>query len=285
MILIKIEIANHSGYCFGVKRAMEITQNALNDDPETIYAIGPIIHNDQAMLPLLEKGLIIEDDPQNMKKKSTAIIRSHGLPRQIYDTIGRREIAIIDATCPFVKKIQDIVFEASNNGYDVIIVGDPKHPEVIGINGWAIKGGTILQTNAEASEFTGDFSKKYICVVQTTFNQSRFESIKKILTEKNLNILFHNTICYATKQRQDAAAELSAKVDAMIVVGGKKSSNTLKLAEVCRANCPTFLIETYEDLDFEQIKDMNYIGIVAGASTPDFIIHQVYDNIVNKIKF
>lgn len=261
-----------------------MAEETLGGSTDAVYAIGPIIHNDQAMEKLTVQGLIIEEDFSKMKKKSSAIIRSHGLAKPFYDKMVDNEINIVDATCPFVKKIQNIVFEASNKGYEVIIIGDRFHPEVIGLSGWTQKEHTILNTVEDALEFNGLFSKKYIVVVQTTFKQETYAVIEKILLEKIPDIEFHNTICYATKQRQDSAESLSKKVDIMIVIGGKKSSNTLKLAEICRKNCKTILIETINDLDINEIKDLEYIGIVAGASTPDFIIEEVYDYIVNKIK-
>lgn len=265
-----------------MNRAMEITNQQLQSTDDTIYAIGPLIHNDQAMGKLTEKGLVIEEDLEKMKKNSFAIIRSHGLAKHFYDTMNDKGIAIVDATCPFVKKIQKIVFEGSNKGYEIIIIGDKNHPEIIGISGWIDKAHTIINSIEEANQFQGLGSGKYLVVVQTTFKQESFQQIEKILKEKLDDVEFCNTICYATKQRQDSAEDLSKKVDAMIVVGGKKSSNTLKLAEICRKHCMTFLIETVEDLDIEKIKNLSYVGIVAGASTPDFIIQEVFD-LVNKI--
>lgn len=263
---------------------MKIADNTLKNDDCTVYAIGSIIHNDQAMKKLTEKGLIIEEDLDKMKEKSSAIIRSHGLSKAFYDKMTDKGITIVDATCPFVKKIQDIVFENSNKGYEVIIIGDKTHPEIIGISGWSQIQPSIIHTEEEAYNFQNIRDKEYIAVVQTTFKYEVFSRIENILKSKIPNIIFFNTICYATKQRQESAEKLSRKTDVMIVIGGKKSSNTLKLAEICKRNCKTLLIETYEELDLNEIKDLNYIGIVAGASTPDFIINQVYDYIVNKIK-
>ncbi|MDO4711201.1 MAG: 4-hydroxy-3-methylbut-2-enyl diphosphate reductase [Peptostreptococcaceae bacterium] len=263
---------------------MKMAEDTLNSSQKSVYAVGPIIHNDQAMEKLTSKGLLIEEDLERIKKKSSAIIRSHGLPKHFYDRMVDKEICIVDATCPFVKKIQNIVFEASNKGYEVIIIGDKSHPEVIGLSGWIQKEHTVLNTVEEALEFTGLFNKKYIVVVQTTFKLEIYTVIEKILGDKIKDVEFHNTICYATKQRQESAESLAQKVDAMIVIGGKKSSNTLKLAEICRKHCKTILVETIKDLDASEIRTLEYIGIVAGASTPDFIIEEVHDYIVNKIK-
>ncbi len=278
---MKIEIAKHSGYCFGVNRAMEIASQQLESSDGTIYAIGPIIHNDQAMQPLTDRGLIVEEDITKIKKNSSAIIRSHGLAKQFYDTMKRNEIRIVDATCPFVKKIQNIVFESSEKGYDVIVIGDKNHPEVIGIVGWVMGNHHVIGNIEEANEFIGTDSK-HIVVVQTTFKLDSFEKIKEILSNKLSDIIFYNTICYATKERQESAVDLAKRVDAMIVVGGKKSSNTKKLAELCSVHCPTFLVETIEDLDLKNIEGYDSIGLVAGASTPEYIVNQIVDA-VNKI--
>lgn len=282
LMKIKVEIAKHSGYCYGVERAMDITKKQLESSRTKTYAIGPLIHNDQAMGKLIEKGLIVEEELEKMKKNSAAIIRSHGLAKHFYDKMESKGIAIVDATCPFVKKIQKIVFEGANKGYEIIIIGDKNHPEIIGISGWVDKAHSIINSAEEAELFEGIDNKKYLVVVQTTYKQENFRIIQEILKDKLDDVEFCNTICYATKQRQDSAEELSKRVDAMIVVGGKKSSNTLKLAEICRKNCMTFLIETFEDLDIEKIKDLSYVGIVAGASTPDFIIQEVYDYLLTK---
>ena len=261
---------------------MEIAEKELEISAKTIYAIGPIIHNDQAMNPLIEKGLIVEENIERMKKKSSAIIRSHGLAKHFYDTMRDNGIGIVDATCPFVKKIQNIVFESSKKGYHVIIVGDGDHPEVKGISGWVCGEHTIIANSEEAERFIGIDSRNYIVVVQTTYKLESFEKVKKSLNNKLPNVTFYNTICYATKERQESAVRLAKQVEAMIVVGGKKSSNTLKLAEICSQQCPTFLIETVEELDLEKIKDFSYVGLVAGASTPDYVVRQIVEA-VNKI--
>lgn len=282
----KVEIAEKSGFCFGVSRAMEMAnQELLKTSQNKTYTIGPLIHNEQAMEKLEQKGLIVNDNIDDFEKNSSAIIRSHGLPKQFYDRMGDINVNIIDATCPFVKKIQNYVHLGSEDGYKTIVIGDKNHPEVIGILGWAQGPTYTINTIEEAQNFKSSDQSKYLIVVQTTFNVDKFKSISYILNKKIKNASFKDTICYATRERQKSAEDLSKKADGMIVIGGKKSSNTLKLAEICRANCKTFLIETVKDLRDEDIKDLEYIGIAAGASTPDFIIQEVYDYIVNKIQF
>lgn len=280
--IIKIEIAKHSGFCFGVKRAMNMASESIDKEKTKVYSIGSIIHNEQAMEKLIKKGLIVEENLSKIEENTSTLIRSHGLPMYFYDIMKEKNINIVDATCPFVKKIQDIVFEKSKKGYEIIIIGDSNHPEVIGINGWSLSNSTIIIDEKEASEFIGEKDKKYIVVVQTTFNIQKLDKIKEILLNKQIDIEFNDTICYATHQRQKAAQDLSKKVDLMIVVGGTKSSNTKKLAEICQKNCETILIETAKELNEDYFVGKNYVGIVAGASTPDFVVDEIYDY-VNKI--
>ncbi len=282
---MEIKIAKYSGYCFGVKRAMDIAWDELNkkQPEESIYSLGLLIHNNQAMKKYVEKGLIVEDKVENIKKNSTAIVRSHGLSKYFYDKMYEESIKVIDATCPFVKKIQDIVYENYGNGSKIIIIGDKVHPEVIGINGWANDSSIIINSLEDARELCCNDAEKYIVVVQTTYKLEKYQQIEEILKNRLKKVEFFNTICYATRERQDAAKELSRQVDAMIVIGGNSSSNTKKLAEICAENCITFLIETAEELDFKKIQNFKTIGISAGASTPDFIIKEVEDLIVNKI--
>lgn len=284
---MEVKIAKYSGYCFGVKRAMDMaweeltTKNIAPQNP--IYSIGPLIHNNQAMRKYKDEGLSIEEKVDNIEKNSTAIVRSHGLPKHFYDKMEEKSIRIVDATCPFVKKIQDIVYDSHINGNKIILIGDGSHPEIIGINGWAGNSSIIINSLDDASEFEVDKEKDYIVVVQTTYKLEKYQQIEKILKNRLKKVEFFNTICYATRERQDAARELSKEVDAMIVVGGKSSSNTKKLAEICAEHCITFLIETAEELDLKKIENFEKIGISAGASTPDFIIKEVEDLIVNKI--
>lgn len=282
---MKIIIAEHSGFCFGVNRAMNLAWNTLveNDGNKPIYSVGPLIHNDQAMEKYIQNGLAIEEEVEKIEKKSIAIVRSHGLPKVFYDRMDGKDINIVDATCPFVSKIQRIVHEKCSQGYKIIIVGDKKHPEVIGINGWAENSSIVINSLEEASALDQDIKNNYAVVVQTTFNIEKYNEIETELMKRLKNVEFHNTICYATKERQDSALELSKKVDVMIVVGGRSSSNTKKLADICSKNTRTILVETANELDINEIGRPETIGISAGASTPDFIVEELVDFIVNKI--
>ena len=280
---MEIKIAKFSGYCCGVKRAMDLALEKLDETSEKkVYSLGPLIHNDQAMKKFTDKGLIVEEDINKIEKNSTAIVRSHGLPKDFYDKMDIISTNVVDATCPFVKKIQDIVYENYKSGHGIILIGDKDHPEIRGINGWSDNSSIIINSIEDVERFDFSEDRAYIVAVQTTYKLEKYLQIEKILKNRLKKVEFFNTICYATRERQDAARELSKTVDAMIVIGGKSSSNTKKLAEICSENCITFLIETAKDIDLEKISSFSTIGITAGASTPDFIIDEVKDLLLTK---
>lgn len=280
---MEIKIAKFSGYCYGVKRAMDLALEKLDETSEKkVYSLGPLIHNDQAMKKFTDKGLIVEEDINKIEKNSTAIVRSHGLPKDFYDKMDIISTNVVDATCPFVKKIQDIVYENYKSGHGIILIGDKDHPEIRGINGWSDNSSIIINSIEDVERFDFSEDRAYIVAVQTTYKLEKYLQIEKILKNRLKKVEFFNTICYATRERQDAARELSKTVDAMIVIGGKSSSNTKKLAEICSENCITFLIETAKDIDLEKISSFSTIGITAGASTPDFIIDEVKDLLLTK---
>ena len=280
---MEIKIAKFSGYCYGVKRAMDLALEKLDETSEKkVYSLGPLIHNDQAMKKFTDKGLIVEEDINKIEKNSTAIVRSHGLPKDFYDKMDIISTNVVDATCPFVKKIQDIVYENYKSGHGIILIGDKDHPEIRGIHGWSDNSSIIINSIEDVERFDFSEDRAYIVAVQTTYKLEKYLQIEKILKNRLKKVEFFNTICYATRERQDAARELSKTVDAMIVIGGKSSSNTKKLAEICSENCITFLIETAKDIDLEKISSFSTIGITAGASTPDFIIDEVKDLLLTK---
>lgn len=280
---MEIKIAKFSGYCYGVKRAMDLAWEELTTNSDKkVYSLGPLIHNDQAMKKFTDNGLIVEDSIDGIEKKSVAIVRSHGLPKDFYDKMSVDKTHIVDATCPFVRKIQEIVYENFTSGHSIILIGDKDHPEIKGINGWSDNSSIIINSVEDAQEFNFSNNASYIVAVQTTYKLEKYLEIEKILKNRLKKVEFFNTICYATRERQDSARELSKTVDAMIVIGGTSSSNTKKLAEICSENCITFLIETSKDIDIEKISSFNTIGITAGASTPDFIIDEVKDLLLTK---
>lgn len=278
--MIKVYVAEHFGYCFGVKRAVDMAIKSAENSDSKVYSLGPLIHNNQAVEFLKSKKVHVIDNIHDIKNQKV-IIRSHGVGKDVYDYAFQNNIDVIDATCPFVKKIQRIVHEKFKNGYNIIIIGDINHPEVKGINGWCDQKAIIGKNIDDFTGFMLDKEKKYAVVVQTTMSSSVYNEIIEYLHEKISAAEFYNTICLATKERQQATLSLSEKVDIMVVVGGKQSSNTKKLAEISSVNCPTYLVETVKDIDEVEFKNYDSIGVSAGASTPDFIIKQVIDYLSN----
>ena len=273
---MNIKISEKAGFCFGVKRAMGLAWRELCDEHDKQpYALGPLIHNKQAVEKYEERGLITVDDIEEIPSDVKMIIRSHGVSKSIYDRAEEKGLDVVDTTCPFVKKIHDIVKENYDNGKKIILIGDKNHPEVIGINGWCKNTAITIKTIEEAEVLELNNDKSYCAVAQTTMNLEVYRKIVEILKTKANDIEFNNTICSSTKARQEAARELASEMDCMIVIGGKHSSNTQKLVGICKEVCPTFAIETRDDLDVEEIKKYENVGITAGASTPDWIIDDI----------
>ncbi|HBG7285471.1 4-hydroxy-3-methylbut-2-enyl diphosphate reductase [Clostridioides difficile] len=272
---MNIKIAKNAGFCFGVKRAMKMAWDEVEKNDSGIYALGPLIHNKQAVAKYEEKGLKTVNEIDTIPNRENMIIRSHGVPENIYNEAKDKKLKIVDTTCPFVKKIHTVVSEYHNKGYEIIVIGDMKHPEVIGINGWCENSAIIIKTLEQMENMEFDNSKKYCLVAQTTINPELYISIVNKLADKLEEIVFNDTICSATKTRQESAKELAKEVDCMIVIGGKHSSNTQKLVKVCEDLVPTFAIETKDELDVNTLKKYKNLGITAGASTPNWIIEEV----------
>ena len=271
---MEIITAKSAGFCFGVNRAIEACYNEIEKGGR-IVTYGPLIHNKNVNKGLENKGVKSVDTLDGCEG-ATVIIRSHGVGKAVYDELERRNIHYVDGTCPFVKKIHNIVRKKRDEGYEVIIIGDGKHPEVIGINGWCDNSAITVDNVDDAQKLILDDEKKYAVVVQTTFRENKFYDILKILKEKSEKITEENTICSATEERQTEAVKISQNVDKMLVIGDKGSSNTQKLYEICRKNCRnTYYIETIEDLVLNNCKFNDKIGITAGASTPPAIIKEV----------
>lgn len=269
-----IRVAESAGFCFGVKRAIEMAYEAIGVEPK-LYSYGQLIHNKTVTDDLASKGLEIVESLDGLTE-GTLLIRSHGVGKALYDEAEAKGLKILDGTCPFVKKIHDIVHDKLAEGMGIIIVGDGTHPEVIGINGWCENAAVILEDEEAAKTKEIPEKEKYAVVVQTTFRQAKFDKILEILQDRGVNMEIHNTICSATEKRQTEAEELSKTVDKMIVIGGKNSSNTQKLVEICAKNCGnTVHIETICDLVLNNFGKDDKIGITAGASTPPAIIKEV----------
>lgn len=277
---MEIILAKTAGFCFGVKRAVDMVYDNANN--KNVYTYGPIIHNEQVVMDLEKKGVKMLSDRDAIKNapKGTVIIRAHGILQEDYDYIRACGHEIVDATCPFVLKIHKIVKEAAEDNKYVVIVGDENHPEVQGIRSCAGDKNIVIDSVEDAKMFLktyNDLGNDLVIVSQTTFNYNKFQDIVEIFRKKvyhKSNVL--NTICNATEERQKEAAEIASIVDAMIVVGGRNSSNTQKLFEICSKICKnTFFIETANDMDFSLLDGMNKVGITAGASTPNIIIEEV----------
>lgn len=277
---MEVILAKKAGFCFGVQKAIDMVYDEANSSNNNIYTYGPIIHNEEVVSDLKSKGVkAINFDEKELNDLSdcTVVIRSHGVGKNIYDSLEQKNCDVVDATCPFVKKIHNIVKEESEKGKTIIIVGSEYHPEVEGIKGW-VNGDAFIVDNEEDARGIDLDSNTLVCIVsQTTYNPEKFAKLVEIIGEKGYDSNVVNTICNATNERQKEAKEIAGKVDAMIVIGGKNSSNTQKLYEICKNECEnTFYIQTAKDMDFEKLKDFEKVGITAGASTPKNIIEEVH---------
>lgn len=274
---MEVILANSAGFCFGVKRAMEKVYEQI-DAGKKIYTYGPIIHNEEVVKDLEKHGVQVIEGEEELAalKEGAVVIRSHGVPERICNLIEKNGLECIDATCPFVKRIHKIVEKESAKGNEIIIIGNPGHPEVEGIKGWSKTPAQVIESVQEAENFKADISKPLCIVSQTTFNYNKFQELVEIFQKRGYNVNVVNTICNATEERQTQAREIAARVDAMIVIGGRHSSNTQKLYEICREKCEaTYFIQTLEDLHLELPKTAALVGITAGASTPNNIIEEV----------
>ena len=275
---MEITVAKSAGFCFGVQRAVDSVYKELEENSGKIYTFGPIIHNEQVVEDLNKKGIEVIDTVEQLKeiKEGTVVIRSHGVAKEIYDILEQQKLKMVDATCPFVKKIHNIVLDESNNGKTIIIIGNDNHPEVEGIKGW-VNGEVIVINKEEQIEKLSLPEQTKACIVsQTTFNHNKFKYLVEIIRKKGYDITVVNTICNATHVRQVEAQKISSNVDGMIVNGGKNSSNTQKLYDICRNECKnTFYVQTVKDLNLHELKSLKSIGITAGASTPKNIIEEV----------
>ena len=274
---MEVILAKTAGFCFGVKRAVDTVYDQVGSGD--VYTFGPIIHNEEVINDLKEKGVQIIESKEDLEKlgEGTVVIRSHGVEKSIYDLIEDKSLKLVDATCPFVKKIHNIVDKDSRAGNQIIIIGNKDHPEVEGICGWCNTQPIVLESLEEAENLTLLEEEKISLVSQTTFNYKNFNSIVEIFQKKGYNITVYNTICNATEERQKEAASIAKQVDAMIVIGGRNSSNTQKLYNISKKECAnTYYIQTLVDLDLAAFESVGRVGITAGASTPNQIIKEVH---------
>ena len=283
---MQVTVAKSAGFCFGVKRAVDTVYREIESGEKPVYTFGPIIHNEQVVEDLENRGVqvILSEDELEGLSGGTVVIRSHGVSRDVCEKIEARGMKIVDATCPFVKKIHRIVDEEGRKGRHVVIIGSADHPEVQGIMGWASGPVTVIHTSEEAEQFVPENGKPISIVAQTTFNYNKFQELVEIFEKKRYDKVVLNTICSATEERQMEARQIACEADTMIVIGGRHSSNTQKLYEICRKECEnTYYIQTLVDLDTKPFQCIGCVGITAGASTPNNIIEEVQKQV--RIKF
>ena len=289
---MEVKVAKTAGFCFGVQRAVDKVYELIDSCPDRLFTLGPIIHNEEVVNDLEKKGVRVasEEELKTLPEGSTVVIRSHGVGKKVYDQLEECGLSYVDVTCHFVLKIHRIVEKESKAGSHIVIIGDPDHPEVVGICGWCIGPYTVIRTKQDALDFVPPEGKNVCIVSQTTFNYNKFKDLVEILRKKRydntvLNILnILNTICNATEERQREAKSIAGEVDTMLVVGGRHSSNTQKLFEICKKECEnTYYIQTPVDLDSDMFQCSSYVGITAGASTPKKIIEEVQEHV--RIKF
>ena len=274
---MEVILADYLGFCYGVKRAIMIARENASADG-TACTLGPIIHNPQMVERLKSEGVGTVDRLDDMGK-GTVIIRSHGVGPRVYAEAAARGLELVDATCPHVKKAQLSAKTLVDEGYHVVIIGEREHPEVRSIFEWSDGQAEIIETEEEAETLVPCAKLGIVC--QTTFSGAKFRKVVSCLLAKSREIKILRTICTATDQRQTAAVELAGKVDLMLVIGGKNSANTTRLAQICAEKCRTYHIETAAELQQVWFDKIEKIGITAGASTPDWIIKEVYKKCQN----
>lgn len=273
---MEIKLAKHSGFCFGVREALKKAENTIEKNKDRnvkIYTCGPLIHNKIVTDELLDKGVSTISSVEEAEESSIVVIRSHGESEDFYKEALRRDIEIVDATCPFVKRIHQLVREAKNNGFNIVVIGDKNHPEVKGINGWCDNEAYIISSISEAMNIDAD---NLFIVSQTTITNEMFNDIVNYFEKNKSKITVYNTICNATSERQKSCKETAIDSDIMVIIGGSDSSNTKKLYEISKKYCKnTYFVENKEDLPLKEVEKCNRIGIAAGASTPERIIKEV----------
>lgn len=284
---MKLTIAKSAGYCFGVKRAVNMVYQEAEEAKVPVYTYGPIIHNEEVVRDLKQRGVHVVRELKELENlpKGKIIIRSHGISRREHEAMKACGFEVLDATCPFVLKIHRLVEKYSKEGYRIVIAGNEHHPEVEGILGWVEGQPAYTVTSQEDIEKLPLKEGEKVCLVaQTTFNYNKFQDLVEKISKTYYDILVLNTICNATQERQVEARRIASEVDAMIVIGGKHSSNTQKLYEICQKECKnTYFIQSLGDFNPECVNSVRSVGITAGASTPNQIIEEVHTNV--RIKF
>lgn len=281
---MKVELAKSAGFCFGVEKAVNTVYEEAKKNDEIVYTLGPIIHNEEVVKDMKRRGVeAVNIEDLDSLPKGTVIIRSHGVSKDVYNFVKHSGHRVVDATCPFVKKIHAIVSVQSGKKKTVVIIGNPKHPEVMGIKGWGDENTYAVEDIEQFINLNLKKDEEIVIVAQTTLNHKKFQEIIDKILFLGYDVRCFNTICNATQERQAEAKEIASNVDAMIVIGDKKSSNTGKLVEICQEECKnTFFIQTLEDLNYDALLSVDSVGITAGASTPKHIIEEVQNIVRSK---
>lgn len=277
---MEIILAKTAGFCFGVKRAVDMVYEQVKES-SPIYTYGPIIHNEEVVRDLEERGVKVVESMDELRKlqSGSVVIRSHGVEKKVYDIIEEQGLKLVDATCPFVLRIHKIVKEESEKGNRILIIGNNEHPEVEGIKGWCANEPFVVEKPEDIDLIDIKPDEKLVIVSQTTFNNKKFQDLVEIISKKGYDSIACNTICNATEARQKETAQIAKEADAMIVIGGKNSSNTQKLYDISKNECAnTYYIQTLVDLDLTAFESASRVGITAGASTPNIIIKEVHDS-------
>ena len=272
---MEVLLADEYGFCFGVERAVEMVEEAVEEGVRPIRSLGPLIHNAQEMERLGARGVSTIDSPDEADADTIAVIRAHGVTPQVQRDLEQRAAKVIDATCPFVTRVQHLAERAAKQGRDVVVAGNPDHPEMIGVVGYAPENTYVVRDAGEVR--TLPQLRAPLVVSQTTIKLKTFLEVAEAVREKaDEEPQVVNTICSATRDRQDAARALAGEVDAFYVIGGRHSSNSVKLLAVCQEQCPkSFLIETPAEINPADLEDIERVGVTAGASTPNWLIEQV----------
>lgn len=272
--MMKVLLADEYGFCFGVERAVEMVEGAL-DEGDTVRSLGPLIHNEQEMQRLGQHGVETISDPVQIKRGETAVIRAHGVTPQVQKELEEKASKVVDATCPFVTRVQKLAARAADQNRHVVVVGSPDHPEMIGVKGYAPDHAFVIRDETEVASLPR--LTKPLVVAQTTIKaKTFFDTVEAVKSKTDDEVQVVNTICSATRDRQDAARALAGMVDAFYIIGGRHSSNSRKLLAVCEEQCrKSFLIETEEEIDPRDLIGVKNVGLTAGASTPDWLIQKI----------
>jgi 4-hydroxy-3-methylbut-2-enyl diphosphate reductase len=274
---LHVRISQSAGFCWGVERALELAQRAADEAPGPVRSLGPLIHNPGVIADLEKRGVKVISHPEEARE-GTVILRSHGVPREVKDQLAATDTEVVDATCTFVKSAQEKAAKLQRLGYFVIILGETDHPEVLALRSYAGEHSLVVESPADLPKELP--SRRVGVVVQTTQSQERLAELVEYLAPRTRELLVHNTICSATEQRQTAAMAMADEVDAVVVVGGRNSGNTRRLAELCAARQPrTYHVESADELDPAWFEGLTVVGITAGASTPPEQIKAVADRL------